>query len=87
MFEWNSVVVYSNCICSSASRCSLTMTVFIMFRIAWWTSAGKELTSWFSASVAFLYAVLIVCVPSRMASGEVCVIRLYRFLIIAFSST
>ena len=61
--EWNSVVVYSNCICSSASRCSLTMTVFIMFRIAWWTSAGKKLTSWLSACVAFLYAVLIVCVP------------------------
>ena len=32
-----------------------------MFRIAWWTFAGKELTSWLSACVVFLYAVLIVC--------------------------
>ena len=30
---------------------------------AWWTSAGKELTSWLSACAILLYAVFIFCVP------------------------
>ena len=77
----------------------------LLCRIAWGTSAGKELISWFSICAVLLYAVLIVIDPfpcgkkisndqeltqsdpiSHMASGEGC-IRLYRFLIIAFSST
>ena len=34
-----------------------------LFRTAWWTTAGKELTSWLSACTVLLYAILIVCVP------------------------
>ena len=37
--------------------------LLVMFRIAWWTSAGQELTSWLSDCTIFLYAVLIVGVP------------------------
>ena len=33
------------------------------FRIAWWTSAGTELTFWLFAFPGLVYAVLIVCVP------------------------
>ena len=41
-----SVVVYSNCHCSSALYLSLC---FILFKIVWWPSAGTELFSWLSA--------------------------------------
>ena len=37
--------------------------LFVLFRISWWPSAGKDLSSLLSACVAFLYAVLIVYVP------------------------
>ena len=30
----------------------------LVFRTAWWTSTGKQLTSWFSACAVLLYAVL-----------------------------
>ena len=56
--------------------------LLILFRIAWWTSAIKELTSWLSA-----YAGLDFLFLSRLVSGEKSGIRLYRFMIIAFSST
>ena len=35
----------------------------ILFRLALWTSAGKERTAWLSACAVLLYVVLIVCVP------------------------
>ena len=35
----------------------------ILFKIAWWTSAGTELTSCLSACAVLLYVVLIFCVP------------------------
>ena len=47
-----SVVVYSKCICPLPVTCSLDY-LFIMFRITWWTSAGKELTSWLTARDVF----------------------------------
>ena len=34
--------------------------LFNLFRLAWWTSIGKELTSWLCACAVLLYAVLIV---------------------------
>ena len=37
--------------------------LFILFVIALWLSAGKELSSWISACADLLYAVFIVCVP------------------------
>ena len=36
---------------------------FFLFRITLWSSAGKELSPWFSARTVLFYAVLIVCVP------------------------
>ena len=81
-------MVYPNCYCLSASCWSDGLLIHVLFRIAWWTSAGKELTSWLSACAVLLYAVLIFFVfLSRMVSGEGSGIRLYRFLTIAFSST
>ena len=59
----------------------------ILYRIAWWSSAGKELTPWLSACAVLLHAVLICFVPFPYVYGEGSGIRLYRFLIIAFSST
>ena len=53
----------------------------------WWTSAGKELTTWLSACAVLPYAVLIFCVPFPYGIGEGGGTRLYRFLTIAFSST
>ena len=37
--------------------------LLILFRIAWWISAGKELISWLSVFAVLLYAVWSVCVP------------------------
>ena len=37
--------------------------LLILFKIAWWTSSGKELTSLFSACADLLYAIWILCVP------------------------
>ena len=34
-----------------------------LFRIAWWPSAGKELSSWLSACAVLLNAIFIVCIP------------------------
>ena len=70
------VTLWLNCNCESAS-CFL-----ILFRIAWWTSAGKELHS-----CCFTLCRLDFLFLSRMVSGEGSGIRLCRFLIIAFSST
>ena len=33
--------------------------LFVLFRIAWWSSAGKELSSWLSDCAVLRYAVLI----------------------------
>ena len=35
--------------------------LLILFRIAWWTSCGKDLTSWLSACADLFLAVLIFC--------------------------
>ena len=60
---------------------------FIMFKIASWTSTGKELISWLSdCAVISLCRLDLFVFLSRMVSGEGCGIQLYRFLIIAFSS-
>ena len=40
-----------------------SLTICSLFRTDIWPSAGKELTSWLSAGVVLLYAVLIVCIP------------------------
>ena len=51
------------CCVSKGSLFRLLDYLFLLFRLAWWTSVGKELTSWLSACAVLLYAVLIVCVP------------------------
>ena len=55
--------------------------------IALWPSAGKKLTSWLSGHAVLLNAVLVVCVPFPFGVWDGCGFRLYRFLVIAFSST
>ena len=37
--------------------------VCFLFRIAWWPSAGKELSSSLSACAVLLHVILIVCIP------------------------
>ena len=73
-----SVMVYSNCQCSSA---------FCWSRIAWWPSAGKELFPCFSL-VLFLFSVppkLYVSISHLvLVFGAECGMRLCRFLIIVF---
>ena len=60
MFEKPSFLLTDpNCHCSS----TFCLSLFILFRIAWWPSAGKELSSLLSPSAGLLHAVLIVCVP------------------------
>ena len=62
--------------------------LFILFRIAWWPSVGKSVSRCLSAFAVLLDTVWIVCVfvfVSRLVPGAGCGIRLYRFLIIAFS--
>ena len=80
-----SVVVYSNCHCSS-TFCLVFDFLWDLFRIAWWSSVGKMLSSWHSACAVLLYSVLFVFL-SHWMSGIECWIWLYRFLVIAFSST
>ena len=59
-----------------------------MFKVVSWTSAGKELISWLSdCAVISLCRLDLFVFLSHMMSGEGCGIQLYRFLIIAFSST
>ena len=41
---------YFNCQCLSA----LCLSLLIVFRITWWSSAGKELSPWLSAPTVFL---------------------------------
>ena len=54
-------------ICLCASVLFLSDFLFILFRISWWPSARKELSSWLSACAVLLCAVLIVCVPFPFA--------------------
>ena len=56
--------------------------LLVLFKIAWWTSAGKKLTSWLSACAVLLYVVLIFCVPFLYAVLEGCGIHLYRLTLI-----
>ena len=35
----------------------------ILFKIAWWPSAGKDLSSWLAALAVLIYAISIICVP------------------------
>ena len=56
--------------------------------MTWRTLAGKELTSWLSACAVFsLVQFWLFVFLSGVVSAEVYEIWLYRFLIIAFSST
>ena len=52
------VVVCSNCQCSSAFCWSDLL--FILFRIAVWPSAGTELSPWLFTSVVFIFIVVLV---------------------------
>ena len=62
--------------------------LFNMFKVASWTSTGKELISWlFDCAAISLCRLDLFVFLSRMVSGEGCGIRLYQFLIIAFLST
>ena len=71
------------------SVCPLPVNVFdflfILIRTDWWSSAGKELSSWLSACAVLLYAVITVGIS--FPSGAGCGISLYRVLMIAFLST
>ena len=42
-------MVYYNCLC--ACFCFVIDLLFDLFQIAWWSPAGKELFTWFSAGV------------------------------------
>ena len=61
-------MVYPNFDCLAAS-CRVFEDLLILFRIAWWTSAGKERTSSFSACI-LLYRVLIFFVLSYGVWGR-----------------
>ena len=60
--------------------------VLLLFRIAWWSSAGKQLASCLSTCAVCLCVVLIFMFISRTASEEGSGIPLYQFLIIVVSS-
>ena len=51
------VVVYSNCHCSATSCLSLTFCSFCLG----WSSAGKELASWFSAFQLWIIRIFNGC--------------------------
>ena len=76
-------MVYSNCQCSSTFCLSVIFCPFYLGQ-----PALKELSSWRSA-----HAVLVLCRLNCMCPFPIlvsragCGIRLYRFLIVAFSST
>ena len=62
--------------------------LFILFRIALWPSAGKELSPWLFTCVVFILVPSWLYVSlSHLVFGAGCGIRLYRFLIIAFLYT
>ena len=62
--------------------------LFILFRIALWPSAWKELSLLALHLCCFNFsAVLLYVSLSHLVFGARCGIRLYRFLIIAFLST
>ena len=60
--------------------------MLVLFRIALWPFAAKELVCWLSACAVLLYAVLFFLFLSLLVFGEGCGIRLHRFLNIVFSS-
>ena len=54
-------MVYSNCL-MFVSFLFVLDKLFILFRIAFWPSAGKELSSWLSACTVFFFcAVFLSC--------------------------
>ena len=61
-----SVVVYSSCQCLSA------FCLCVLFMIAWWPSAGKELSFWLFACAVLLYIVLIVCFSFPFGVWGIC---------------
>ena len=62
--------------------------LFNLFRIAWCSSAWKELSSWFPLVLFLFHAILIVGVSFPFGVwGRMWNVDLYRFLIIVFSST
>ena len=61
--------------------------LFIIFRIALWPSAGKEMSlGHFICVVLIVASSLLYVFLSHLVFGAGCGIRLYRFLIIAFLS-
>ena len=68
------------------SVCLRLLVCLLQFRIAWWPSVGKVVSSWLSACTVLLYFVLSVCVPFPFGvwGGMWNAIRLYRLLFIAF---
>ena len=87
-----------DCLTGRAAERQLLLIVFVhpppvslwiiiyLFRIAWMIFAGKELLAFHVCCGFFTQSWLFVFL-SRVVSGEVCRIRLCRFLIIAFLST
>ena len=51
---------------SYACHCLSAYYLFVLFRIALWSYAGKELSSWLSACAVLLYTVLIFVFLSRV---------------------
>ena len=62
--------------------------LFILFRIALWPSAGKELSPWLFICAFFILVPSKLNVShSHLVFGTECRILLYRFLIISFLTT
>ena len=82
-------MVYSDCQCSFAfCWCSTYCKMFILFRIALWPSAGKELFLWlFICVVLILVPSCLYVSLSHLVFGAEYGIRLYPLLIIVFIST
>ena len=60
--------------------------LFILFRIAFWPSAEKELSPWLSARTVYFVPSKLYVFLSRLVFGASCGICLYPFLIIVISS-
>ena len=78
-------MVYYHCHCLSAYL-FVSDFLFALFRIVWWPSTGKELSSWLSicAVLCVIPSLMFVLLSRLMTlkSFAGCEIRLYRFLAI-----
>ena len=88
----DSVVVYSNCRCSSAFCFYITFCLFYLWHpVGHWLSLndviGKSCSLDFPLVLFYFIPSWVFVFLSRLVSGAGCGIRLYQFLIIAFSLT